>query len=422
MSPSSEADGPKTPALVLGNGITALGVQRILGRAGIPYFVVERQDPFLTRSRWYRPLPPGSDPVEPADLHTWLSGLFLDEAVLLPCSDHWAMAVARMDPELRSRFPASVARPEVLERFVDKGRFAELLVDLGIHHPWSRLVTTPEDLDAIPEGKFEAAFLKPRDSVRFFRTFGVKAFRAADRPELEAHLARVTGAGLGVIVQEYIPGPAENHYFVDGFRDRHGAIRALFARQRLRMYPPHFGNSTFMRSVHPGEVEGAVRQLERLLAETEYRGIFSAEFKLDPRDDLFKLLEVNTRAWWYVDYAARCGVDVCSMSYRDALGQDVENVDSYRIGSTCVYPYPDFFACRTMRHAGELTLGSWARSWVSATQPVFQWSDPWPAVAASAGILAGKVTNTLRRPGSGPGGRAQTTGSAGMNVSDESKG
>jgi predicted ATP-grasp superfamily ATP-dependent carboligase len=336
------------------------------------------------------------------------------------------MAAARMDPELRSRFPASVARPDVLERFVDKGRFAELLVDVGIHHPWSMLVTTPEDLDAIPEGEFEAAFLKPRDSVRFFKTFGVKAFRAADRPDLEAHLARVTGAGLEVIVQEYIPGPAENHYFVDGFRDRHGAVRSLFVRQRLRMYPPHFGNSTFMRSVHPGEAEGAVEQLERLLVETEYRGIFSAEFKLDPRDDLFKLLEVNTRAWWYVEFAARCGVDVCSMSYRDALGQDVENVDSYRAGSTCVYPYPDFFAARTMRQAGELTLESWARSWVSAAQPVFRWSDPWPAVAASAGILAGKTANMLRPPGRGPGrgpgDRAQTPGNPAVNLPDESEG
>jgi predicted ATP-grasp superfamily ATP-dependent carboligase len=330
----------------------------------------------------------------------------MERAVLVPCSDHWVMAAARLDPELRERFPASVARPEVLEQFVDKGRFAETLVDLSVAHPWSRVVEVPEDLDTIPEGGFEAAFLKPRDSVRFFGTFGVKAFSAANRSELKALLTKVTAAGMGVIVQEYIPGPASNHYFVDGFTDRLGVVRAFFARQRLRMYPPRFGNSTFMRSVPLAEVDGALVQLERLLAETDYRGIFSAEFKLDLRDRVFKLLEVNTRAWWYVEFAARCGVDVCSMSYRDALDQDVENEDSYRIGRTCVYPYPDFFACRTLRHAGQLTLGSWARSWVTAAQPVFRWSDPWPAVAASAGILAGKAANKMR----GPVGHTQETG------------
>jgi D-aspartate ligase len=388
----------RVPALVLGSGITALGVQRILANAGIPYFVVDRQDPFLTRSRRYRPLPAGIDPVDPLGLEPWLRQLPLDTAVLLPCSDHWAMAAAQLQPDLGERFPASVARPKVLERFVDKGLFDEMLVDLGIPHPWSRIVDGPDDLDSLPDGGFEAAFLKPRDSARFFRTFGVKAVAAGSRSELEDRLAEVTGAGLGVIVQEYIPGPATNHYFVDGFRDRHGVIRALFARQRLRMYPPRFGNSTFMRSVSHAEVEGALVQLDRLLTATEYRGIFSAEFKLDPRDSLFKLLEVNARAWWYVGFAARCGVDVCAMSHRDALDLDVESVDSYSAEVSCVYPYPDFFACRAALRAGELSVGEWVRSWAASVQPVFQWGDPWPAVAASKEILSGKAANLLRGP------------------------
>jgi predicted ATP-grasp superfamily ATP-dependent carboligase len=332
----------------------------------------------------------------------------METAVLLPCSDHWATAVALLEPDTGKRFPASVARPEVLERFVDKGTFDELLVELSVPHPWSRIVEGPDDLGAIPDEEFEAAFLKPRDSALFFGTYGVKAFTAGTRSELEDRLSEVTGAGLGVIVQEYIPGPASNHYFVDGFRDRHGVIRVFFARQRLRMYPPRFGNSTFMRSVAHSEVEGALLQLDRLLAATEYRGIFSAEFKLDPRDDQFKLLEVNTRAWWYVEFASRCGVDVCSMSYQDALDLDVESVDSYSTGSSCVYPYPDFFACRAALRADELTVGAWFQSWMTSVQPVFQWGDPWPAVAASTEILSGKAANLFRRSSEERTGRIET--------------
>ena len=394
MSPPARAPG----ARVLGNGITALGVQRILAGAGIPYFAADQQDPFLTRSRRYRRLPPGTGPVAPSDLDPWLRQLPLDRAVLLPCSDHWAMAAARLDPDLRERFPASVARPEALERFVDKGRFAETLVELDVPHPWSRLIELPEELESIPESGFGAAFLKPRDSVRFFGTFGVKAFMAGSRAELKSLLAKVTDAGLGVIVQEYIPGPASNHYFVDGFRDRRGVIRAMFSRQRLRMYPPLFGNSTCMRSTPLEEVDGALENLDRLLAETDYRGIFSAEFKLDPRDGQFKLLEVNTRAWWYVEFAARCGVDVCSMSYGDALDQEVKSVETYRAEKICVYPYPDYFACRAARRSGDLSLGNWVRSWTTAVQPVFKWRDPWPALAASAGIFSSKAVSMLRGP------------------------
>ena len=93
------------------------------------------------------------------------------------------------------------------------------------------------------------------------------------------------------------------------------------------------------------------------------------------------------RPWWYVDFAARCGVDVCSMAYRDALDQPVPHVQSYRTGVACVYPYPDYFACRELMRTGDLSLGDWVRSWIGAVQPVLRWDDPWPAVRASAGIL-----------------------------------
>ena len=65
-------------------------------------------------------------------------------------------------------------------------------------------------------------------------------------------------------------------------------------------------------------------------AQSSYRGIFSAEFKRDPRDGLFKLLEVNARPWWFVDFAVRCGVDVCRMAYDDALGREVPPLDTLR--------------------------------------------------------------------------------------------
>ena len=53
-------------------------------------------------------------------------------------------------------------------------------------------------------------------------------------------------AGIGVPAQEYIPGPPDQSYFVDGFADCTGEIRALFSRRRVRMFPADHGNSTFM--------------------------------------------------------------------------------------------------------------------------------------------------------------------------------
>ncbi len=96
------------------------------------------------------------------------------------------------------------------------------------------------------------------------------------------------------------------------------------------MFPLDFGNSTCMVSVAADEVAPAVASVERLLAHVGYRGIFSAEFKYDERDGLFKILEVNARPWWYVEFTARCGVDVCTLAYRDALGEAVGAGDGLR--------------------------------------------------------------------------------------------
>jgi predicted ATP-grasp superfamily ATP-dependent carboligase len=351
----------------------------------------------VVRSRHYRALPAASGDPEPEGLAAWLKTLPLERAVLLPCADIWVSAIAALSPELGERFPSSIASASAIEQLVDKASFSKTLVRLGIPHPRSEIVETGEDLVAILGPGFEGAFLKPRDSARFFRHFRCKAFRADTPEELASRLGQVTDAGLGVIVQEYIPGPPSNHYFIDGFRDVRGTVRALFARQRLRMYPPSFGNSTLMQSVAISGVSEAANSLQDLLADLQYRGVFSAEFKLDPRDGRFKLLEVNTRPWWYVEFAARCGVDVCSMAYRDALGQPVETIESYRTAVTCVYPYMDLSACLVLRRAGQLSLMEWARSWIGARQPVFRWNDPWPAVAGVADLVGGKATRSLNR-------------------------
>src|SRR5581483_5252361 len=150
--------------------------------------------------------------------------------------------------DLRERFPASVPSPETLAQFVDKGHFAALLRKNGVPHPYSKELEGANDLDDVPDEIFSSAMLKPRDSQSFMRRFAVKALHVSSRSDAVEKLARVQEAGFEVLLQEYVPGPATQHYFVDGFIDRYGVPRGVFVRQRLRMFPLDFGNSTAMVS------------------------------------------------------------------------------------------------------------------------------------------------------------------------------
>jgi predicted ATP-grasp superfamily ATP-dependent carboligase len=319
----------------------------------------------------------------------------------MPCSDIWVRAVAALPVETRQRYPASVAPLAALDVLVDKARFGAALDRLQLPHPATRWLRTVRDLEDVPDKAFESSFLKPVHSQQFFARFGVKAFRIAGRADAAARLASCVDAGLAMMLQEYIPGPATNHFFVDGFVDRSGVIITMLARQRLRMSPPDFGNSTLMITVPLGETADASATLRTLFADINYRGIFSAEFKRDERDGLFNLIEVNARPWWYVDFAARCGVNVCELAIADALVQSVRPIANYAIGRRCVFPYYDLQAVRDERRAGRLGLFDWARSWLGPYQPVFRWKDPLPAVGEVVALakerLRKKIGRTPRR-------------------------
>jgi predicted ATP-grasp superfamily ATP-dependent carboligase len=386
----------RTRVLALGSGITVLGVLRTLSKAPADVIALPDTDRATRRSRWFRAGPQALSGMKPDALAEKLESLPAP-TVLLPCSDLWVRTVAALPAEVRVRYPSSVAPREALDLLVDKARFGSALDRLGLPHPTTRLMKSVGDLDPVSDSVFESSFLKPVHSQQFFARFGVKAFRISGRADARSRLQECLGAGLEMVLQEYIPGPPTNHYFIDGFIDRNGVVRALFARQRLRMSPPDFGNSTLQISVPLSATGDAEATLRRLFTDIGYRGIFSAEFKRDPRDDVFNLIEVNARPWWYVDFASRCGVNVCTLAIRDAMGEPVETISTYAVGRRCVFPYYDLQAVRAERSAGQLGLLSWARSWIGPYQPIFRWSDPLPALGEVAALVGARLSRFGRK-------------------------
>lgn len=370
------------PAIVLGSGLTALGTIRSLAREGIPSRLACRPGDLSSRSRHAHLLdapPPESDDAEA--LARWLEALPFERAVLFACSDLWLAAVSRLPDSLRARFPWSGVPWATLRILVDKGLFAEALRRFGVPHPRTIELATAADLDGVADADLPRYFLKPRDSQRFGARYGAKAFLVRDRAEARARLDAMAAGGLGAVLQEYVPGGADRHVFLDGFRDRTGRVRALFARRRVRMYPGDFGNSTMLESIPLEEVAPAWEGLSRLLAGLSYRGIFSAEFKQDPRDGAFRLLEVNARPWWFVEFATISGANVCSLAMRDALDLPVEDAGPYHPGGRFVHLRLDFAAYRGLRREGRLGFGAWIRSIWGSKGALLRWSDPAPALA-----------------------------------------
>src|SRR5262249_15593561 len=149
-----------------------------------------------------------------------------------------------------------------------------------------------------------------------------KAWRADDRTSLLTRYdaaAALVGADA-VMLQELIPGGGETQYSHAVVCDRGRPVAELVARRR-RQYPVEFGyTSTFVETVACSAVEDAGR---RLLASLDYTGIAEVEFKHDPRDGRYKLLDVNARMWTWGEIGAAAGVDFPHALWRVACGEEV---------------------------------------------------------------------------------------------------
>jgi D-aspartate ligase len=376
---SDSADS--VPAIPLGHSETSLAVMRILGRRGIPSFIASLGRMSITHSRWYRPCPTAREGYpKPTDLARFLEGLPFERGVLMPTSDDWVQAVMTLGPDFLERFPVSLAPPETIAILLDKARLGTELERLGIPHPATYVLASPQDVDRVPDVLFQNAFLKPRESLRFFRRYQVKGIRVRDKADARARLADLEKEGHAMVLQEFLAGTAADHFFLEGFVGRRGTIAACFARQRLRMWPPDFGQSSFTVSVPSTTVAPARQSLERLFAHVPYRGIFGAEFMRDRRTGEFRLLEVNVRPYSHVEFAYLCGLDLVYMAYRDALGMPVGPVAGHEVGRRCVDLYNDVPAALDLIGKGRLGRLAWIRSCLGADGFVFAWDDPMPGV------------------------------------------
>jgi predicted ATP-grasp superfamily ATP-dependent carboligase len=72
----------------------------------------------------------------------------------------------------------------------------------------------------------------------------------------------------------------------------------------------------------------------------KWRGVAMVEFRIDPRDNTPKLMEVNPRFWGSLHLSILSGVDFPHMLYKLEKEGDVSPVMDYRAGVKCRWLLP----------------------------------------------------------------------------------
>jgi predicted ATP-grasp superfamily ATP-dependent carboligase len=385
------------PAIVIGvTWANGLGLIRSLGEAGVPVLALDsRSEPIGFSSRYVTRALVCPDPEEKArEFLEFMGelGLALEyKGVLFLTRDQDVSVVSQNQELLERHFHIPFAQWTVVSRIVDKqGQYAVARA-ADVPLPETFFPQNDDELeDAVNKVPYPA-IIKPAYHVKFSERFGVKGFVAEDPAAALRAFRRGANYGYQMMLQEIIPGDANRLYTYGSYLDRNGRPLGQFTGRKLRQNPRMFGTCRVGESCPAPDV--AALGL-RLLHALDYWGISQVEFKLDPRDDQFKLMEVNARSYQWQHLATACGANLALLAYRDALNQCVAPVFADDYGKRWSLIASDLVMTPREIARGQTSLRSWLNGWRGlAVDGIFSFRDPKPGLR----YLKNRLVRRLRR-------------------------
>ena len=366
-------------ALIIGGDCGALAATRSLGRHGVPVGVLRGRNPVAGYSRFAAWSEDWAGAEAPGALDHLIALAETRGAAgwtLFPAGDAEVRLVSQNHAELSRIFRLTTPPWEQTGFAADKHLTYARCAELGIPHPRTYALRTLDEARALSCDY--PLVIKPAEKQGVNALTVAKGWVVRTPDELLSAFRRgLELAGeAGLIVQELIPGDDANQFSWCGLCDS-GAPLLTMAARRTRQTPSGFGTGTFVESMLD---LGFGVHAERFLASISYTGLAEIEFKLDRRDNRFKLIDVNPRLWTWNGLGLPAGVDFAAAAFDLANGVPVAKAQG-QPGASWLYLARDLGqSLAAIRHGG-LSLSAYARSLFGAsTYATFAWDDPLPSL------------------------------------------
>jgi predicted ATP-grasp superfamily ATP-dependent carboligase len=311
-----------------------------------------------------------------------------ERVVLVPERDENVDFVLRHWDEVRMHADVPLpADPEAVRRLRRKDLLPLVAAEAGVAAPTTIAVESEAELDG--NSLTPPFLLKPVEGQEYALTFGHKAAIAASETEALSLWREAKGKGFDLVVQELIPDSHEHVFSLFTYIGREGEALASVVGRKVRQGPLRFGTSAVFESrFEPGVLDLGLR----LLRSVGYRGFAHVEFAQDPRDGVYKVLEVNTRLPVWAGIAMNRPFDVIRVAYDDLCGRDVEPLGVLQENLTWVYLAKDLWVSVQMAKRRELSLRAFLSQHIRTGKvgAVFAVDDPLPALA-SIGYLRSRL-------------------------------
>ncbi|WP_020015249.1 ATP-grasp domain-containing protein [Promicromonospora sukumoe] len=311
--------------VILGGDAGAYSLARAFHEGyGVTSTVVSiRPTPNVARSTIIRNVvePRLDDPDVMVELIRRVAAAAPGPVIAVTCVDWYVRALAEHRERLEDAAVVPYPSAALLDQVMDKQRFSELCLRLGVPHPRTEV----RDGGAAV-GELDLRFpviAKPGDNSAWHKvSFAGKAkvHLVRDREELAALLAAAGEAGYRrpMILQEYVPGDDAQMRIMTTYSDRAGAVRMAWGGRVLleEHTPGTLGNPAAILTGPLPQVEADAR---RLVEHLGWTGFANFDVKIDPRTGLGHFFELNPRTGRSNYYLTASGLNPAELWTADHL-------------------------------------------------------------------------------------------------------
>jgi D-aspartate ligase len=326
----------KSGVIVIEGHVQGLSNTRSLGESGIPVIVVDKNTCLAQHSRYCNKFiicPVFNSPEFVNFLLDIADSLNLKGWLLLPSNDHAVYSISKNKEKLKTFYKIITPGLEIIDQIYNKERLLISASEVKIPYPVSWFPKKFEE--EMPLNLNFPVLIKGKFGLNFYKRTGQKAFLIERKDQLNTvmgHLQSKISAD-DLFIQELIPlTPVHKTISFTAFCIG-GDIKTHWMGVKLREHPIQFGTATCANSV---SVDVCYKQSAVLLKQLNYTGVCEVEFLQDPRDDQYKLIEINARTWLWVGLAKACGVDYAKISYEFANNLPSHYPETYQLNKKWV--------------------------------------------------------------------------------------
>lgn len=377
-------------AIVLGCRNIGLGVIRALASKNIDVMAIpDKGFDFAHFSRFVTVKTERMSPDEEGTkLHDFLLNLEKDwdGSLILSTSDPFSIYLSKNRKALSSRYIPAIQEWDTIHKILNKALLYQHAQKTGVPIP---AVLFPDTIEGLTQIRHELTYpciLKPYLVHDFFSVYKTKLMVIKNFDELIEKFKIIQDNNLQVMVSEIIPGGDDHIYNYLSYIDIDGDLSAEVCMQKIRQHPPIFGMARVAKTI---PMIQEIRNLSlQLLKHFSYHGLSSVEFKFDPRDNRYKLMEINIRSELQERLFFAAGINFPNITYLDYAGGLKQAPPAYETGIYWIDIFTDLYEFIKSRKIENY-------SWRDYLHPYFQkkvfsvpfFDDPLPFIAKTLILL-----------------------------------